>query len=224
MASPDPTIDLHWGDYRGAIHEIFAKNARAFPDRECVVETKSSQKNERSFTYRQIHEASNLLAHHFLSHGCKVGDVVMIYAYRGVELVVAYMGALKAGATVSVIDPQYPPERQTVLLDVAKPRFLVCIEKANEEFGPPSDLVLKFASDNLSLKSTIPALELLDNGELRGGFCQRQRFSRPLSIQPRGPCQCSRWTRLHSYFEFHQWFGRKTQGETPHSSRGIILS
>jgi L-aminoadipate-semialdehyde dehydrogenase len=79
------------------------------------------------------------------------------------------MGALKAGATVSVIDPQYPPERQTVLLDVAKPRFLVCIEKANEEFGPPSDLVLKFASDNLSLKSTIPALELLDNGELRGG-------------------------------------------------------
>lgn len=86
-----------------------------------------------------------------------------------VELVVAYMGALKAGATVSVIDPQYPPERQTVLLDVAKPSFLVCIEKANEEFGPPSDLVLKFASDNLSLKSTIPALELLDNGELSGG-------------------------------------------------------
>ncbi|GFP54574.1 L-2-aminoadipate reductase large subunit [Trichoderma asperellum] len=120
MASPDPTIDLHWGDYRGAIHEIFAKNAKSFPDRD-------------------------------------------------VELVVAYMGALKAGATVSVIDPQYPPERQTVLLDVAKPRFLVCIEKANEEFGPPSDLVLKFASDNLSLKSTIPALELLDNGELRGG-------------------------------------------------------
>ncbi|KAH8126810.1 L-2-aminoadipate reductase [Trichoderma asperellum] len=169
MASPDPTIDLHWGDYRGAIHEIFAKNAKSFPDRECVVETKSSQRKERSFTYRQIHEASNLLAQHFLSHGCSVGDVVMIYAYRGVELVVAYMGALKAGATVSVIDPQYPPERQTVLLDVAKPRFLVCIEKANEEFGPPSDLVLKFASDNLSLKSTIPALELLDNGELRGG-------------------------------------------------------
>lgn len=69
-----------------AIHEIFAKNAEAFPDKECVVETKSSQKNERSFTYRQIHEASNLLAHHFLSHGCKVGDVVMIYAYRGLVL------------------------------------------------------------------------------------------------------------------------------------------
>lgn len=80
------------------------------------------------------------------------------------------MGALKAGATVSVVDPQYPPERQTVLLDVAKPKFLVCIQKANEDSGPPSDLVLQFVSSSLSLKSTIPALELSDNGELKGGF------------------------------------------------------
>jgi L-aminoadipate-semialdehyde dehydrogenase len=30
-------------------------------------------------------------------------DVVVIYAHRGVELVVAIMGTLKAGATFSVI-------------------------------------------------------------------------------------------------------------------------
>ena len=80
------------------------------------------------------------------------------------------MGALKAGATVSVIDPQYPPERQKVLLDVAKPRFLVCIQKATEESGPPSDLVMQFVSTELNLKSTIPALELSANGELKGGI------------------------------------------------------
>ncbi|KAI1114257.1 aminoadipate reductase [Nemania sp. NC0429] len=170
MASPDPTIDLRWGDYRGAIHEIFAANASKFPDRECVVETKSSQSNERIFTYRQINEGANRLAHHFLDHGCKVGDVVMIYAYRGAELVVAYMGALKAGATVSVIDPQYPPERQKVLLDVARPRFLVCIQKATEDSGPLSEIVLEFVSSSLSLKSTIPALALSDGGELTGGL------------------------------------------------------
>lgn len=80
------------------------------------------------------------------------------------------MGALKAGATVNVVDPQYPPERQTVLLEVAKPRFLICIHKANENFGPPSDLVLDFAAKNLSLKSTIPALQILDDGGLQGGL------------------------------------------------------
>lgn len=66
-----------------AIHEIFAENAKKFPDRECVVETKSSRTKERVFTYRQINESANLLAHHLLSHGCAVGDVAMIYAYRG---------------------------------------------------------------------------------------------------------------------------------------------
>jgi L-2-aminoadipate reductase len=113
----------------------------------------------------------------------------MIYAYRGLvlpsgssmdvlindlldraELVVAYMGALKAGATVSVIDPQYPPERQKVLLDVARPRFLVCIRKATEDSGPLSDLVLEFVSSSLSLKSTVPALALSDSGEVTGGL------------------------------------------------------
>ncbi|CAK7212017.1 large subunit of alpha-aminoadipate reductase [Sporothrix eucalyptigena] len=172
MASPpppDPTIDLHWGEFRGAIHDIFAGNAKRFPDRECVVETKSSQTPERSFTYQQINEGANRLAHHLLAHGCAIGDVAMIYAYRGVDLVVAYMGALKAGATVSVIDPQYPAERQKVLLDIARPRFLVCIDKANRESGPLSAPVQEFVANTLNLKSQIPALQLCDDGSLKGG-------------------------------------------------------
>lgn len=80
------------------------------------------------------------------------------------------MGALKAGATVSVLDPQYPPERQKVLLDVANPRFLVYIQKANEEFGNPSGIVMDFVASNLSIKSSIPALQLIDNGTLKGGI------------------------------------------------------
>ncbi len=39
---PDPTVDLHWSDYLGAIHEIFHRNALAHPDRPCVTETQSS--------------------------------------------------------------------------------------------------------------------------------------------------------------------------------------
>ena len=82
---------------------------------------------------------------------------------------VAYLGALKAGATVSVLDPQYPPERQKVLLEVAGPRFLVCIQKATEESGKLSDIVLDFVASHLNLKAAVPALELSANGELKGG-------------------------------------------------------
>jgi L-aminoadipate-semialdehyde dehydrogenase len=78
----DPTADLHWDNYRGAIHDIFSQNAHKFPERPCVIET-NSKAPERTFTYGQINASSNQLAHYFLAHGCEVGDVVMIYAYRG---------------------------------------------------------------------------------------------------------------------------------------------
>lgn len=83
---------------------------------------------------------------------------------------VAYLGALKAGAIVSVIDPQYPPDRQNVLLEVAGPKFLVCIQRANEEFGKPVDTVTDFIAKNLEIRSYIPALALQDDGSLKGGL------------------------------------------------------
>lgn len=66
-----------------AIHEIFASNAKKFPEKECVIETKGRGTPERTFTYRQIHESSNQLARYLLDNGCQVGHVVAIYAYRG---------------------------------------------------------------------------------------------------------------------------------------------
>lgn len=44
---PDPTSDLHWSDFKGPIHEIFAANASRHPDRTCVVETASSSSPKR---------------------------------------------------------------------------------------------------------------------------------------------------------------------------------
>ena len=79
------------------------------------------------------------------------------------------MGALKAGATVSVLDPQYPPERQKVLLDVARPRFLISIRRAIQESGKLSNTVMEFIKSTLDIKSTVPELELLADGQLLGG-------------------------------------------------------
>lgn len=86
-----------------------------------------------------------------------------------VDLVVAYMGALKAGATVSVLDPQYPADRQKVLLEVANPTFLVQIRRATEDAGKLADSVAEFIASNLKIKAEVPALCLGDDGELSGG-------------------------------------------------------
>ena len=167
---PDPTSDLDWSGFRGAIHDIFSSNAEKHPDRTCVVETASELTPQREFSYRQINEASNILAHHLIAAGVILGDVVMVYAYRGVDLVVAVMGVLKAGATFSVIDPAYPPERQKVYLEVAQPKALVNIKKATIEAGQLSQVVRDYIDKELQLKTEVPALSIGDHGYLSGGY------------------------------------------------------
>ncbi|KAJ6006978.1 hypothetical protein N7522_005329 [Penicillium canescens] len=171
---PDPTSNLNWSKFRGAIHDIFSANAEKHPEKLCVVETQSSNSPHREFTYRQINEASNILGHHLVQSGIERGEVVMVYAYRGVDLVVAVMGILKAGATFSVIDPAYPPERQNIYLDVARPRALVNIAKATIDAGELSDIVRTFINENLELRTEVPALALLDDGTLAGGSVNGQ--------------------------------------------------
>ncbi|KAK3705465.1 large subunit of alpha-aminoadipate reductase [Vermiconidia calcicola] len=166
---PDPTSDLHWSDYKGAIHEIFAGNAVQHPERTCVVETAASTTARREFSYQQINETSNILAHYLVGNGIQRGEVVMVYAHRGVDLVVAVMGVLKAGATFSVIDPAYPPDRQIIYLDVARPRALVVIDKAIQDAGPLDRSVRDWVKQNLDLRIEVPALKLQDDGSLLGG-------------------------------------------------------
>ena len=169
IAIPDPTSDLGWSDFEGAIQDIFEENAKRHPQRTCVVETESEYNRGRKFTYGQINEACNVLSHYLVANGIKHGDVVMVYAYRGVDLVVAVMGVLRAGATFSVLDPLYPPERQRVYLEVAQPRALINIRKATLDAGELSTIVRTYIDETLQLKAEVPGLFLDDDGTLSGG-------------------------------------------------------
>lgn len=194
-ALPDPSSDLHWGNFGGAIHDIFSQNAMRHPERQCVVESIiGTDAQQRVFTYRQIHEASNILSHYLVSNKVSRGDVVMVYAHRGVDLVVAVMAILKAGATFSVIgkryhvdrltfsDPAYPPARQTIYLTVAKPSALIVLEKA----GSLSPTVKEFIAKEIVLKAQIPALAIQHDGSLKGDL-NGELFEHQLPLKAHGP-------------------------------------
>lgn len=110
---PDPTADLEFCGWRGSITDIFSSNARKHPERTCIVESylpaqaptdlEEPQQQVRTFTYRQIDEASNLLAHYLIKSGVEREDVVTVYSTRNVDLVISVLGIQKAGATFSVI-------------------------------------------------------------------------------------------------------------------------
>ncbi|CAG8662938.1 10702_t:CDS:2, partial [Dentiscutata heterogama] len=61
--------------------------------------------------------------------------------------------------------PAYPPERQNIYLSVAVPRGLIILKHS----GTVHSLVRTYIRENLNLKCEIPALEILDDGFLKGG-------------------------------------------------------
>ncbi|KAH6900872.1 aminoadipate-semialdehyde dehydrogenase [Coprinopsis sp. MPI-PUGE-AT-0042] len=180
---PDPQANLDWHGFVGPITSIFSRNARAHPERPCVFQSLDDgspspyEQGKIMYTYAAILRASNALAHHLLLSGIEREEVVMVYAHRSVDLLVAVLGVLKAGATFSVIDPAYPPTRQIVYLRVAQPRGLVVLKGA----GTISPSVRTFIQDELAIRVEVPALEVSPDGRLSGGMedCLNAQSAKP---------------------------------------------
>ncbi|MDT5296661.1 MAG: hypothetical protein QOJ76_3541, partial [Acidobacteriota bacterium] len=120
---PDPTamLDAKW---EGAVHTLFARNARRVPERIAV------RDNDEAWSYRELDARSSQLAHHLRADGIRPGDVVALYAHRSASLVWALMGIFKAGAAFAILDPAYPAARLIDCLDVAGARGFIEIEGA----------------------------------------------------------------------------------------------
>ncbi len=87
------------------IHELFTEQVNKTPERVALVF------EDKKFTYRELDEMSNSLAHFLREKGVKPNDVVPIIAKRSWHVIVAMLGVLKAGGAYTLIDYQYPKER-----------------------------------------------------------------------------------------------------------------
>nr|AGS49567.1 long-chain-fatty-acid--CoA ligase [uncultured bacterium esnapd10] len=74
-----------------------------------------------SLSYAELDERANRLAHLLIGAGVKSGELVALRMSRSVELVVAQLAVLKAGAAYLPVDPGYPAERIEYMLADAKP-------------------------------------------------------------------------------------------------------
>ncbi len=105
------TIDEKAGllHHHGLHHLIEAQVARS-PDAIAVTH------QGRTLTYRQLNERSNQLAHYLVSLGVKAEQLIAISLVRSPEMLVAFLGVLKAGAAYVPIDPNYPEARRQYIL------------------------------------------------------------------------------------------------------------
>lgn len=70
----------------------------------------------RSWTYRQLDERANRIAHRLTGLGVRPGGLVAVCAERSLDLVAALLGVLKTGAAYVPLDPGYPADRLAFML------------------------------------------------------------------------------------------------------------
>jgi enterobactin synthetase component F len=80
---------------------------------------------DRSFTYRELHQAADRLARSLARRGAGPGRTVAVALPRGADLVIALVAVLATGAAYVPLDVEYPRERLALLLDDVRPALLV---------------------------------------------------------------------------------------------------
>src|SRR5262245_417478 len=78
-----------------------------------------------SYTYRDLEERSNALAHALLALGVNRGDRVIVLADNTVETVLSFWAALKADAVVSIVNPLTKSDKLDYLIKDCRPAALI---------------------------------------------------------------------------------------------------
>lgn len=93
------------------IHELFESQVERSPDAAAVI----FQNHE--LTYRELNRRANQLAHYLRKLGVGPEVIVGICMERSIEMVLGLLAILKAGGAYMPIDPDYPKDRTTFMLE-----------------------------------------------------------------------------------------------------------
>lgn len=121
------------GDYpkERCVHHLFERTAMGAPDRVAV------ECGGQSLTYGELNAKANRLANHLRKSGVQPESCVGIFLERSLDLIVALLGVLKAGAAYVPMDPSFPPERLAWMMEDADISLLVTQTPLVNELSRP---------------------------------------------------------------------------------------
>jgi aspartate racemase len=105
------------------IHQLFEAQVEQTPNAIAVVF------QNQQLTYQQLNQRANQLAHHLQKLGVKPEVTVGICLERSVEMLIAILAILKAGGAYIPLDPTYPQERLTFMLQDSQLSLLLTTSK-----------------------------------------------------------------------------------------------
>ena len=105
------------------IHHFIENSAKQFPNKVALIHEKIR------VTYSQINEYANNLANWLVDHGIIPGDRVAILMENGMEYVIGYYAALKAGAVAVPLSTGLGPDELKRIIEEITPKYIVADAK-----------------------------------------------------------------------------------------------
>ena len=116
---------------------IFEAQAAARPIATALVTSGTT-----TLSYADLNARANRLAHLLMRQGIGPGDIVAIALPRSLGMIVSILAVLKAGAAYLPIDPRYPADRISLLLDDAKPARVIADDAIATRLPPATPLLV----------------------------------------------------------------------------------
>lgn len=110
-------------------HQLFELKAQEYPDKVALI------CNERQLTYVELNQKANQLARELVAQGVGPDKLVAICMNRSPELIIALLAVMKSGGAYIPLDPDFPPERLSYMVEDAQAALFITQEELKERFG-----------------------------------------------------------------------------------------
>jgi amino acid adenylation domain-containing protein/non-ribosomal peptide synthase protein (TIGR01720 family) len=143
------------------LHQLFEAQVEQWPD---VI---ALECEGQELTNRQLNCHANQLAHHLMQQGVGPGSSVGLCCEPSLQTIIGVLGILKAGAAYVPIDPHYPQDRQTFILNDTRASVLVTHSAVHDRLPSFAGSILDLDGDwpliSQQPDTNPPALVTADN-------------------------------------------------------------
>ncbi|WP_162899192.1 non-ribosomal peptide synthetase [Mycobacterium shigaense] len=135
---------------RTSIPAMFAAQLARTPDAVALND------GERSWTYRELDETANRLAHVLADQGVGPGERVALLYSRSAEAILSMLAVLKTGAAYLPIDPAVPEARLEFLIDDAAPVAAITTAALRSRLDAFDVTVIDIADPRIATQDAAP--------------------------------------------------------------------